>query len=57
MSNEEGALIEPLSVGLWACRKAKLRAVDHVLITGAGPIGLLAMKVAFALGVAGCYHN
>jgi L-iditol 2-dehydrogenase len=52
MSNEEGALIEPLSVGLWACRKARLRGGDHILITGAGPIGLLAMKVAFALGVA-----
>jgi L-iditol 2-dehydrogenase len=52
MSNEEGAMIEPLSVGLWACRKAKLRGGDYVLITGAGPIGLLAMKVAFALGVA-----
>jgi L-iditol 2-dehydrogenase len=52
MSNEEGAMVEPLSVGLWACRKAKLRGGDHVLITGAGPIGLLAMKVAFALGVA-----
>jgi L-iditol 2-dehydrogenase len=52
MSNEEGALIEPLSVGLWACRKARLRGGDHVLITGAGPIGVLAMKVAYALGVA-----
>ncbi len=52
MSNEEGALIEPLSVGLWACRKARLRGGDHVLITGAGPVGMLAMKVAFALGVA-----
>lgn len=52
MSNEEGAMIEPLSVGLWACRKARLRGGDSVLITGAGPIGLLAMKVAFALGVA-----
>ena len=51
MSDEEGALIEPLSVGLWACRKAKLRGGDHVLITGAGPIGILAMKVALALGV------
>jgi L-iditol 2-dehydrogenase len=45
-------MIEPLSVGLWACRKARLRGGDHVLITGAGPIGILAMKVAFALGVA-----
>ena len=52
MSNEEGAIIEPLSVGLWACRKARLRGGDHVLITGAGPVGMLAMKVAFALGVA-----
>src|SRR5437868_2001675 len=51
MSDEEGALIEPLSVGLWACRKAKLRGGDHVLITGAGPVGMLAMKVALALGV------
>ena len=52
MSNEEGALIEPLSVGLWACRKARLRGGDSVLITGAGPIGMLTMKVALALGVA-----
>lgn len=51
MSDEEGALIEPLSVGLWACRKAKLQGGDHVLITGAGPVGILAMKVALALGV------
>ena len=52
MSDDEGALIEPLSVGLWACRKARLRGGDHVLVTGAGPIGLMVMKVAFALGVA-----
>jgi L-iditol 2-dehydrogenase len=52
LSYEEGALIEPLSVGLWACRKARLRGGDHVLVAGAGPIGLIAMKVAFALGVA-----
>src|SRR5437763_13943061 len=51
LSNEEGAMIEPLSVGLWACRKARLRGGDHVLLTGAGPVGMLAMKVAYALGV------
>jgi L-iditol 2-dehydrogenase len=50
MSDEEGALIEPLSVGLWACRKAQLQGADRLLITGAGPVGLLAMKVALALG-------
>ena len=52
VSNEEGALIEPLSVGIWACRKARLRGGDHMLVTGAGPVGMLTMKVAFALGVA-----
>lgn len=52
MSYEEGALIEPLSVGLWACRKAQLRGGDHVLVTGAGPIGIVSMMVAFALGAA-----
>jgi len=50
MSDEEGALIEPLSVGLWACRKAQLQGADRLLISGAGPVGLLAMKVALALG-------
>lgn len=50
LSDEEGALIEPLSVGLWACRKVQLQGADQVLITGAGPVGLLAMKVAQALG-------
>lgn len=50
MSDEEGALIEPLSVGVWACRKAQLQGADRLLITGAGPIGILAMKVALALG-------
>jgi len=49
-SEEEGALIEPLSVGLWSCRKAMLRGADHVLITGAGSVGVLALKVALALG-------
>jgi L-iditol 2-dehydrogenase len=47
---EAGALMEPLSVGIWACRKAGVRAGDRVLVTGAGPIGLLAMQVARACG-------
>src|SRR5438874_5317026 len=49
-SDAEGALIEPLSVGVWACRKAMLQGADSILITGAGPIGLVTMKVALALG-------
>jgi L-iditol 2-dehydrogenase len=50
LSDNAGALIEPLSVGIWACKKAGVTAGDHVLVTGAGPIGLLAMQVAFAQG-------
>lgn len=50
LSDEEGALMEPLSVGVWACRKAGVSAGDRVLITGAGPIGLLAMQCALAFG-------
>jgi L-iditol 2-dehydrogenase len=50
LSDNAGALMEPLSVGIWSCRKAKVEAGDHVLVTGAGPIGLLAMQVALAQG-------
>jgi L-iditol 2-dehydrogenase len=50
LSDNAGALMEPLSVGIWACRKANVCGGDHVLVTGAGPIGLLAMQVALAEG-------
>ena len=50
LSDNAGALMEPLSVGIWACKKGSVTAGDHVLVTGAGPIGLLAMQVAFAQG-------
>jgi L-iditol 2-dehydrogenase len=50
VSDEAGALIEPLAVGLWACRKANVGAGDRVLVTGAGPIGLLALQAARACG-------
>ncbi len=50
MSFEEGALLEPLSVGLWGCQRAGLQAGDDVLVTGAGPVGLLAAASARVLG-------
>jgi L-iditol 2-dehydrogenase len=50
LSDEEGALMEPLSVGIWACRKASVTAGDRVLVTGAGPIGILAAQCALAFG-------
>lgn len=50
VSDEAGALMEPLSVGIWACRKASVAPGDRVLVTGAGPVGLLAMQCALAFG-------
>lgn len=52
MSYEEGAMLEPLSVGIWACHRAGLVPGDEVLITGAGPVGMLAAETARALGAA-----
>lgn len=52
MSDDAAALIEPLSVGLWACRRGAVTAGSHVLVTGAGPIGLVTLQAALALGAA-----
>jgi len=45
-----GAMIEPLSVAVWAVQRAQVRLGHRVLITGAGPIGILAAQVARAAG-------
>ncbi|KAL1453865.1 hypothetical protein WDU94_010172 [Cyamophila willieti] len=50
VSLEEGALLEPLSVGVHACRRAGITLGSKVLITGAGPIGLVTLLTAKALG-------
>ncbi|XP_022824432.1 sorbitol dehydrogenase-like [Spodoptera litura] len=47
---EEGALLEPLSVGIHACRRAGLTGGHNVLVLGAGPIGLVTMLSAKAMG-------
>jgi L-iditol 2-dehydrogenase len=50
VSYEEGAFCEPLSVGVHACRRAGVGIGAKVLITGAGPIGLVSMLAAKAMG-------
>ena len=50
VSTAEGALCEPLSVGIHACRRGGVETGDTVLIAGAGPIGLLVMEAARAAG-------
>ncbi|KQJ99253.1 sorbitol dehydrogenase [Brachypodium distachyon] len=50
VSLEEGAMCEPLSVGVHACRRAEVGPEKGVLIMGAGPIGLVTMLSARAFG-------
>jgi L-iditol 2-dehydrogenase len=50
LSDEAAGLLEPLSVGVWACRKSRVGPGTRVLITGAGPIGLVATQSARAFG-------
>lgn len=47
---EEGALIEPLSVAIHACRRASISLGTTVLICGSGPIGMVCLLVAKAMG-------
>jgi L-iditol 2-dehydrogenase len=50
ISDDAAALLEPLSVAIWACQKAGVTAGSRVLVTGVGPVGLLVVQVARALG-------
>jgi L-iditol 2-dehydrogenase len=50
ISDDAAALCEPLSVGIAAVRKAGIDGGSSVLITGAGPIGIVVAQVARAYG-------
>lgn len=50
VSFEQGAMAEPVSVAVHAVRKAGIKGGSRVLITGAGPIGVLNAQVARAFG-------
>ena len=52
VSLEEGALLEPLSVAVHACRRASVTLGSKVLVCGAGPIGLVTLLTAKAMGAA-----
>jgi len=55
VSFAEGAMIEPLAVGLHAATKARIRPGDVALVLGAGPIGLVTALSALAAGCARVY--
>jgi L-iditol 2-dehydrogenase len=50
VSDDAAGLLEPLSVGVWACRRGGVTPGSRVLVTGAGPIGLVCAQAALAYG-------
>ncbi|CAH0558781.1 unnamed protein product [Brassicogethes aeneus] len=50
MNLEEGALMEPLSVGVHACKRANVQIGSVCLVLGAGPIGLVTLLSAKGMG-------
>ena len=50
LSWENAAMVEPLSIALHVAHRAAVKAGEHVAISGAGTIGLLAAKVCLAYG-------
>ncbi len=50
MTFEQGAIVEPAAVAAYAIHQSGMKMGDTVLITGAGPIGLLTVQVAVATG-------
>ncbi|XP_033118858.1 sorbitol dehydrogenase-like [Anneissia japonica] len=50
VSFDEGALLEPLSVAVYGCERGGVGLGSSVLVCGAGPVGLLTMMTAKAMG-------
>jgi D-xylulose reductase len=52
VSFAEGAMVEPLAVGMHAANKAQIKPGDLAIVTGAGPIGMVTALAALAGGCA-----
>lgn len=50
MSFEQGALVEPAAVAVYSVLQSGLKVGQSVLVSGAGPIGLLCAQAALAAG-------
>ncbi len=50
LSFAEGALIEPLAVGIHATKMAGVESGDRIAVLGSGPIGLVTLQAARAKG-------
>jgi len=50
VSLDEGAMCEPLAVGMWAATRAGVKPGDTVAVLGVGPIGLVSLQAAKYFG-------
>jgi (R,R)-butanediol dehydrogenase / meso-butanediol dehydrogenase / diacetyl reductase len=50
LTDEDAALVEPTAVAVYACQRGRIKQGDAVLVTGAGPIGLLTLLAARSAG-------
>lgn len=50
MTFEQAAIVEPAAVAAYAVQRSGMKMGDSILIIGAGPIGLLTVQVALAMG-------
>lgn len=55
VSFAEGAMVEPLAVGVHAATKARVKPGDVAAVMGAGPIGLVTALAALAAGCSRVY--
>lgn len=55
VSYEQGALVEPSAVALYAVRSSHFKVGDRAVVFGAGPIGLLVIEALKASGAAEIY--
>ena len=50
LSFQQGALVEPCTVGLWIARRAGIGPGDRVAVVGSGTVGLMAVQTARYFG-------
>lgn len=55
VSFAEGAMVEPFAIGMQAATRARIKPGDVALVTGAGPIGIMAALAALAGGCSKVY--
>lgn len=55
VSFAEGAMVEPLAVGMHAANKAQVKPGDIAVVIGAGPIGMVTTLAALAAGCSRVY--